>query len=321
MSEDESRLTTRRRLLAASGSLAAVGLAGCTGDGEDPDDGHDDHDHDDHGHDDDHDDHDHDHGMDLSAFEIIDRSDDEVTAYLHDDHWHDSLPPVPLDDNISLGAYVEDGDGEEIFLGETEEFELRVDYADGANEDPVSFDYHGDHVHIIGEEEGLTEVVFQLWHDDHSDYDTPPITVEVSEDAGEQMQISTFEVIDRSEDEVTAYVDGDHWHGDLPFVPLDDNISLGAYVEDGDGDEIFLGETEEYELRVAVADGADEDPVSFDYHGDHLHIIGESEGETEVVFQLWHDDHSDYDTPPIAAEVVEDPDEHEHDDDHDHDDH
>ena len=32
---------------------------------------------------------------------------------------------------------------------------------------------------IEGEEEGSTEVVFQLIHNDHIDYETPPIEVEV----------------------------------------------------------------------------------------------------------------------------------------------
>lgn len=112
----------------------------------------------------------------------------------------------------------------------------------------------------------------------------------------------TFEVIDRGEDDVTAYVHVDHWHGELPEVPEGDNISLGAYIED-DGEEMEL-DGDHYALGVDYASGADEDVVSFDHHGDHVHIVGEKEGKTELVFQLLHDDHVDYETPPIEVMVA-----------------
>jgi len=81
---------------------------------------------------------------------------------------------------------------------------------------------------------------------------------------------------------------------------LDDNVSLGAVFTDDGGNEAELNG--EYELRVRLEDDADE-IVEFDYHGDHVHIIGEEEGETEVVFQLWHDDHADFETSPIDVTV------------------
>ncbi len=249
-----------------------------------------------------------DHGS-VAEFEILDRAYDphETVAYVHDDHWHGDLPVIPLDDTVSLGATIEDDEGDEIVMNG--EYELRVDLAEGAPEDVVSFDYHGDHVHVIGEEEGVTEVVFQLYHDDHVDYETPAIVAQVSADPDEEGDhdadaIADVHILDRAHDpheEVADHHD-DHWHGELPEVPVDDNVSLGAVFEDEDGNEIPLGD--EYELRVALAEGAD-DIVSFDYHGDHVHIIGEEEGETEVVFQLYHDDHVDYETAPIEVVVIE----------------
>lgn len=180
---------SRRSILASTGTLAAVGLAGCLGGDDEPaDDGHDD-DHDDHDdHDDDHhddhdhdhdDDHDHDHEDPAYDLDIIDRSTDEIVAYVHGDHWHGGLPDVEADDNLSLGAVFTDSDGEEVPLGTDEEFELNAVVAEGAEEGIVSIDRHGDHVHINGEEAGRTEVVFQLFHDDHSDFDSPPIDVVV----------------------------------------------------------------------------------------------------------------------------------------------
>jgi len=112
------------------------------------------------------------------TFEVIDRSEDEVAAYVHVDHWHGELPEVPDGDNISLGAYILDGE-EEVEL-DGEHYELGIDYAPGVEEGVVSFDQHGDHVHIIGEQEGSAEVVFQLLHDGEVDYETPPIEVSVN---------------------------------------------------------------------------------------------------------------------------------------------
>ena len=142
----------------------------------------------------------------------------------------------------------------------------------------------------------------------------------------EEEAVSQFDVIDRDTDEVTAYVHGDHWDGSFPHIDEDEHISLGAYIEDGHGDEVEL-DGDHYELRVKLAEGATEDVVSFDYHGDHLHIIGDHHGETVVVFQLYHDDHVEYETPPITVEVEDhdddghddddDDDGHAHDDDHD----
>jgi len=422
------------------------------------------------------------HDHEIGKFELIDRSTEEVTAHIHSDHWHGSLPEVPLNDHISLGANIEDEDGNEIELGE--EYELKIDLAEGANQEIVSFDEHGDHVHIKGEEEGNTQIVFQLWHHDHIEYETPSIGVFVgeedqntltsdfsladhdhdhdegadphtwlsltkaekmiehlvseivetdpdnedlySENADEYItelqdlhqeisekmepyhgekfliyhpsmgyfaddydleqlaveidgedpgpgqiagiidiakeeninvvfvspqfdddaaktiadeidgeveslnplaedylnnieniaqtlidsfdekdhdhedEIGEFKIIDRSDDEEVAYVHDNHWHGELPEVPEDEHISLGAYIEDDHGHEIELGE--EYQLRVNLAEGTD-DIVSFDEHGDHVHIFGEEEGTTEVVFQLIHDDHVEYETPPIEIVV------------------
>ena len=199
---------TRRRILKLSaGAIAGAALAGCLDDeadeepaaGDDEADDHDDDHEDDHDHDDEADDHDHDDDDDhdddhdhddeeledagLSEFELIDRETDEMTAFVHGDHWDYGLPPVPLDGQISIGAYIEDDEGEEIELGD--EYELRAEVMEGAQEGIVDFEFHGDHVDILGEEEGITEIVFQLWHDDHSDYDTPPIDVEVAEDPDE----------------------------------------------------------------------------------------------------------------------------------------
>ncbi len=116
-------------------------------------------------------------------------------------------------------------------------------------------------------------------------------------------EITVFEIIDRSGDEVTAYVHVDHWHGDLPEISFGENASLGAYLEE-DGEEVEL-DGDHHALDVALAEGAEEGIVSFDSHGDHVHIIGEQEGETKVVFQFIHDGNVEYETPPLSLVVIE----------------
>jgi len=242
------------------------------------------------------------HVQEIGKFEIVDRSVGDIAAYVHSDHWHGSLPEVNVGEHISLGANIEDPEGNEIPL-DGDHYELRVDLAGGANQGVVSFHQHTDHVHIVGETQGHTRVVFQLWDHDRVEYQTPSITVFVGEGEHED-DISEFQIIDRSKDEVTAYVHGDHWHGSLPEVNVGEHISLGANIQDAEGNEIIL-DGDHYELRVDLAEGADEGIVSFHQHTDHVHIVGDTEGQTEVAFQLWHDGHVEYETPSIAVFVEE----------------
>lgn len=118
---------------------------------------------------------------------------------------------------------------------------------------------------------------------------------------GHGEEITAFEIIDRRAEEVVAYVHGDHWHGSLPTVIEGENISLGAYIEE-DGEEEYL-DGDHHALGVVLAPGAAGGIVSFDLHGDHLHIRGEEEGETMVVFQFIHDGDVEYETPPIKVVV------------------
>lgn len=159
-------------------------------------------------------------------------------------------------------------------------------------------------------------------HDDHDEEDDHDHDDEELEDAG----FAEFELIDQETDEVSAYVHGDHWDGGLPQILVGESVSLGAYIEDEDGEEIPLGK-DGYELNAEIAEGAQEGIVEIEAHGDHVDLHGEDLGLTELVFQLWHDDHADYESPPIDAEVVEEIDEdhgdendHGHGDDDDHDD-
>ncbi len=179
---------TRRKLGAATATAAAAGgLSGCLHGEEEPaDDDHDDDDQDD-DHDEDHDQEAGDGVMAVETFELVDRDTGDVTNYVHGDHWDPvdgGFPAIEVGHHVSVGAFVEDEDGEELALGE-DGYDLRVRVADDAEEGVVDFDFHGDHVHIEGLEVGLTDVVFQIYHDDHVEDETPPLTVQVVEEGEE----------------------------------------------------------------------------------------------------------------------------------------
>ncbi|MBP1922063.1 hypothetical protein J2751_001068 [Halorubrum alkaliphilum] len=313
--ERESRFNaSRRRVLLGTATLGTLALAGCADDeGDEPDDDHDEDDHDDDDHDDDHadDDHDHDGTSSIAEFELLDSDGEDVLAWVHDDHWDGGLPTIEEGHSLTVEANVEDEEGHALDLGGDATYEIRAEVLDAAADGVVSLDNHGDHVDIHGEEEGVTELEFMLWHDDHADYTTPPITVQVAHDHedghehGDDGDVDELEIVDRSTDEVVANAHDGHWDGSLPGVSVGDNLSLGANFYDHDGHEFHLGGDEEYEFRARLADGADE-LVTFEFHGDHLHVEGEEEGHTDVVFQLWHDDHADYESPAVHLDVVAD---------------
>ena len=297
---------TRRQLIVSTGALSLATLAGCIGD--EADDAEDDDHSDDGGHGDLHVEDGFVDDIGMVDFQLLDRSHDphEAISYMHEDHWHASgdFPMIPTNETLSIGAVGYDEDGEELELWN--DYSLKAAVAPGAQEDIVSFDYHGDHVYIHGEKEGLTEIVFMVWHDDHADYQTKPLAVQVGEeeksDTFDAHHVSNVHVSDRTPDphEEVADWHEDHWDGELPTVHVDDTISLGATFVDEDGYEADLNGT--YELRVRLEEDAP-DIVAFDYHGDHIYIIGEETGETAVVFQLWHDDHADFETTPIEITV------------------
>jgi hypothetical protein len=88
-------------------------------------------------------------------------------------------------------------------------------------------------------------------------------------------------------------------------------VSLGVRMYTRGGQEFALVEDGEYEARYGVSDPdnvINMDPALGLFHGDHVHIYGyHQEGRTgtaQITFALWHDDHDDGTTHPIAIEVV-----------------
>ena len=269
----------------------------------------------------------------VETFEILNRRDDEaVVAYIHDDHWHGSLPSVEVGASLSLGLNLVDEDGNARELdsdGSHNGFE--VELFEHGQQGIVELDNHGDHVHIIGVSPGTTQVVFHWTHDGEVRYTSPMINVEVVESEGDNTDhghhdddhdhhdddhdhdhdhdaaVDTFEILNRRDDEnIVAYIHDNHWHGSLPNVPVGESLSLGLNLVDEDGNERTLDSDGSHNgFKVTLYEHGQEGIVELDTHGDHVHIIGESAGVTQVVFHWTHDGEVRYSTPPINVEVVE----------------
>lgn len=113
----------------------------------------------------------------------------------------------------------------------------------------------------------------------------------------------TVELINRENDEVVADYHG-HWHGELPSIPQGEHISLGAEIKDEDSSEVPLDNTG-VQLAVRVADD-EEEIITTESHGDHVHLHGEVTGETAVIVQLVDDSSIKWETSdPIGIEVFE----------------
>ncbi|RQD82521.1 MAG: hypothetical protein D5R96_04510 [Methanocalculus sp. MSAO_Arc2] len=276
--------------------------------------------------------------MTVESLEIIDRSVREVTADYHVDHWHGRLPVVIQGKHISLGAVFTGADGKAIPLMEedtfydtgrgtfTGDYIFNVRLADGAPTGIVTLLCHGDHVHVRGQQAGETNIVFQLQEDDKVVWESPSIGVNVRKDdtpteiVGDgTIQIAELKIIDRSVREVTADHHFDHWHGRLPVVTKGTHISLGAEFTTEDGEKVPLMEedifydpgrgvfTGAYIFNVRLADGAPRGIVELLCHGDHVHVRGQQDGRTALVFMLQRDDDVVWESAEINV-MVEDPD-------------
>lgn len=128
------------------------------------------------------------------------------------------------------------------------------------------------------------------------DYEFDPDTIEIAE----------LDIIDTQTGEVAAYLHGDHWHGGVPDIPLDETISVGAVFEDDEGRVLPLGEDEQFQFDATIAEGAQE-IIEIESQGDEIEMTGIEEGRTQVVFEVLSDGELIFDSSvdPLGAEVVE----------------
>lgn len=131
------------------------------------------------------------------------------------------------------------------------------------------------------------------------------------DDEGHFHHIDRIEV--RDHDSNTLYgvwqAGEDGFTGDgLPHLHDGDIAVLDVLFFDEDNHRAQLGGSGENSLGVRYATEADgqigpDGVISFDVHGDHVHIEAIEGGETWIVFQLMHGSHSDGDSPPFRVEV------------------
>jgi len=122
-------------------------------------------------------------------------------------------------------------------------------------------------------------------------------------DPGHFGTVAEVEIRDRATGTLYLESHGDHWDGPgIPHLHVGEEIALNVHFFDAAGNEAVLGGGE-FELQVRLADEGTPGIVDFSVHGDHADIEGIAEGETYLVFQLWHGGHTDFDTMPVAFEV------------------
>ena len=79
---------------------------------------------------------------------------------------------------------------------------------------------------------------------------------------------------------------------------------MNTIFRDADGDVIPLGG--EFTVNAILAPGSPTGVVELSAHGDHVDIEAGGVGTVQIIFQLMHANHSDWDLPPIELEVEDD---------------
>lgn len=104
------------------------------------------------------------------------------------------------------------------------------------------------------------------------------------------------------EDGSVHYLSGDHI--DIPVGEETDLIMVRWIAEDGDRFEAHADEG--YSLQWSIEN---EDVLEVEQHEEdgawQFHLVGASAGETQVQFELWHNDHKDFTSDPFVVEVHE----------------
>ncbi|RQG97688.1 metal ABC transporter substrate-binding protein [Natrarchaeobius chitinivorans] len=201
---------------------------------------------------------------------------------------HGWEPPADIQRNIA--------DSDVFIYFDTAEFSWAQNVATD-----LETDY--DDVTVIDAMDGLEDQLLPIDRDADdgrepaTDYDFDSDTV----------SIGGFDVYDGQTGEEVAYWHGDHWHGDLPEVPLEGSATVEGIFEDDEGRVLPLGEDEPFEIDARIVDGASEDVVEIESHGDRIEFHALEVGRTRVVFELVADGDPIWDTSNdnITVEVVE----------------
>lgn len=246
--------------------------------------------------------------VEVTRVNLVDRDSGTEFAHTHGTgssmHWHGSLPHLHPGEEIEVNVEFIDANGDVIQLGG--EYTVQAQLASGSDTGVIEMSNHGDHVDIEAIGDGEVEIIFSLWHGDHSEFEAPSVALEVEHhDQEHGAEITRVNLIDRDSGDELAHTHGTgeemSWHGSLPHLHPGDEIEVNVEFLDSEGEVIALGG--EYTVQARLADGAEEGVVELSNHGDHVDIEAVGEGEVEIIFSLWHDDHSEFDAPSITLEV------------------
>jgi hypothetical protein len=91
--------------------------------------------------------------------------------------WEGSLPPIDRGTEFQVEARFLDDQGRGVQLGGT--YTVRARLAGGAPSGIVTWADRGNFLALTGGSVGQTQLIFMLWHGRHSDWDAPPLTIQV----------------------------------------------------------------------------------------------------------------------------------------------
>jgi hypothetical protein len=253
-------------------------------------------------------------GFTVTNMELLTRGDSPmVLADTHGEHWHGSLTLYVGASHTSVGVRWLDENDEAIDVDYNHYlFAAALDTGAPAL---VTFDFHGDHLHIIpGEDEGTTAVVFSLEHDGEAVYTSPPIVVNVIDEAHNAHnqndqnhhhgpEVHELALFDRDSGEELADTHGHDWHGAPLVIALGGELEVDVEFYDEDAELIAL-DGHHYSVGYRYAPEADEDVVAITAHGDHFDIEGLLVGTTAIIIQLLHEGEMEWEAPPLTLEVV-----------------
>ncbi|RQH03153.1 metal ABC transporter solute-binding protein, Zn/Mn family [Natrarchaeobius oligotrophus] len=180
--------------------------------------------------------------LSIAAFDVYDRQRGTEVAYWHGDHWHGSLPDVPLDGSAAVEGVFEDGEGRVLPLGENEQFQLDATFPDLAEGDVVEIESRGDHVVFHGLRVDTDRVVFELVSDGEVVWDT----------GEDNMTIEVVEEID--EDDAPDFYDPHVWVDPVLAQEVVETIADGLARIDPDNAETYEENAAAYADRLAAVD-------------------------------------------------------------------
>ena len=119
----------------------------------------------------------------VSRVNLINRSTGDEIAHTHGSgdnmSWHGNFSHLHTGEELAVNVIFYDGENNPISLGG--HYEVIASLAEGSSSGVVTLSNHGDHIDITAIGEGEVDIIFSLWHDGHSEFDAPPIELEVDD--------------------------------------------------------------------------------------------------------------------------------------------